>query len=183
MKWFKYRTAWARPSNLANSEWVASNRHPIIETQNAQTYLKSSRSRAEDWVCSGCRLPFEEDDSAVTESFRVWFNLPAASLARAGSWELETWETCLLTRNLSYKASNSSLSGSSLEAPTWNTHGNFSSDVQHTRRGKSCINSIKTFSWSNNASWGAQTNRLANCCLSYSFLKEWLATCKDITEQ
>lgn len=44
--------------------------------------------------------------------------LPAARRASVGSWAEDTWATCLRMRKRSYSASSSSLSGSSLEAPT-----------------------------------------------------------------
>ncbi len=53
-----------------------------------------------------------------TESTPAGLRVPAARRAREPSCAEETWATCLLIRNLSNSASNSSLSGSSFDAPT-----------------------------------------------------------------
>jgi len=67
---------------------------------------KSSKLKGSSsvWNC----LVVEPEDASWAKSLRPW---------------LETWDTVLRIRNLSYKASNSSLSGSSFEAPTMQSRG------------------------------------------------------------
>lgn len=78
------------------------------------TDLKSSSVRGVVVGGSEGELPF---DVSAASPCCLGASL-AASLARAGSCELETCATCRLTRKRSYNASSSSLSGSSFDAPT-----------------------------------------------------------------
>lgn len=87
-----------------------------IAAEAASPHLKSSMLSSSA-LAGPAPLPSAEG-GAVSGS-----GLPAASLASVGSCADETCATCRRMRKRSYSASNSSLSGSSLEAPTWSGWG------------------------------------------------------------